>query len=508
MSDVLEQVQAVADAAPKVDLHSIELAFYSTRKKTALSVKKESDAPAPHVKLTNKGYTHDFQQPMFVEKIEVFCPDSEGHGPKVRVEVKKASDGAVLRLDSSEIDDEKCLAAVPVGLLISGFAIVSARGRFEFNDKISGVKVTGLLPEDFEAIESAAIKFEELRGEVTSLLETEKGRLQRELKDLSSAKTAHEKALQADKTALDNERAEHLKQVEKLKADAKTAQDGLEVAEKKLAAKNVDLASVTEKVSGLEETKAQRESLINELNSKHDGLVNRIRERDAEIDLKSQKVAKLNEDLLQLNSDKSLFTDDMIGFTRQGAEQVKAYLWVLVPALLVGGALAGLSVYGAIDLFKTFVGTQSMHDKAKDLILLKSPFVLLASAIYTFLYKFSKPFISRIIEIHSRRMRLSEITILASKFSDSALEGVELDEKEKLAAKMAVRTQLVREYLSGSFDPKTPQNLRSGVSQLTDDKPGTPLDGILSGIQSGVQKVLPQGKTKAPDAEAERAGNA
>jgi hypothetical protein len=57
-----------------------------------------------------------------------------------------------------------------------------------------------------------------------------------------------------------------------------------------------------------------------------------------------------------------------------------------------------------------------------------------------------------ILSINQRKLSLSQITILAREFSDSATAGSELDESERLNVRLQMRLVLIKEYLSGAFD--------------------------------------------------------
>ncbi|MDZ4057242.1 MAG: hypothetical protein U1D69_09785, partial [Polynucleobacter sp.] len=84
-----------------------------------------------------------------------------------------------------------------------------------------------------------------------------------------------------------------------------------------------------------------------------------------------------------------------------------------------------------------------------------------------FLYIFAKPFVIETMDINRKRLRLSEISILARDTSDSSYLEMDSTPEEVASVRIAIRMQLIREFLSGQlskFVVEDSPDANSGVS--------------------------------------------
>jgi hypothetical protein len=126
--------------------------------------------------------------------------------------------------------------------------------------------------------------------------------------------------------------------------------------------------------------------------------------------------------------------------------------FVIAPLLAAVIGIFGFAIWSSIELFNVFVSRPELG--VGSLIALKVFSVVLVASILAFIFKFSQSFVASIREIHDRRLRLSEISILARDVSDSALYGEDVSDEERRQVRLEVRMKLIREYFSSISKPK------------------------------------------------------
>ena len=123
-----------------------------------------------------------------------------------------------------------------------------------------------------------------------------------------------------------------------------------------------------------------------------------ISERETERQVLTKEVAELKQKLRVLRDDVNLFPTEISHFVSQGGQNIGTY-WKLaaVPIDLIV-IVTGLLVFNAANL--TTVLDESNTAKVWSILLIRIPFVVIATAIIAVSYKLARVFIDEIMQIN------------------------------------------------------------------------------------------------------------
>lgn len=415
------------------------------------------DAANGEVRLNKDGYETIFPKPFYINQLRVLGRKDSNEAPLVIVEYRFIDTDGWVRPGFAQKKDDTAESIFKIERVVTAFRIIDDSGLFSYASNVRAVLIDGWTMEELKEAEAFAKQGNGLKERLQKYIDSEKN------------------GLEISKTSQSAEIKKAIEEIEKSKATLQTQKETVEknvtdlnsqiqTLESTAKAKNTELASLEKSIqSSIEKRDTLTADLngktqsLNEVKNRLDTLNDRCQEKESEIQAKTSAINLLHIELTKLQSDKSLFTDDMIGFAKHGSSQIKIYVFVIILPLIIGGlALSGFGVYNSFELFHTFVEKPEIN--IWHLLAAKAPLVIVLSAALAFCFKVAKIFINRIIEIHARRLRLSEITMLSKKFSDDVSEELTLDQNIRASLLMKTRLTLVREYLSGAFDSHIPQH--------------------------------------------------
>ena len=474
MSDLSSYLETAEDKS--VEFKDLDVKFFSSRpaKFTKLMARPPRDA-SQEVRVTDEGFVFSLKSPAFIQRVEFEAEQTSTKPPSMKVELLPITDDPACTVKTSPHPEKSNVLIAEINAIVRGFK-VAPDGFFSAfrTHKLNQITVRGYSLTDLETLEDAIFWYIDAQESFRAELKTENATLDSRKAELDTERSAWENAITKRKVELANIEAEHEK---KLKTEASNA-----VAEMAAQKKTHDsemaalLAAIKQKGSELttlndqiEETtdensqletrnaalSAQEQQLIktvDECQKKERDLDQRISEKAASLDQMTKRSAQLSERLRELNSDVSMFAEDMKGVTQQGDKQITKYLWIIWSCLVLGALLAAYSVANTIKVFDTFIGNPSL--KVGDLLLVKAPFAFIMASVFTFLFSFAKPFLDKIREIHAKRLRIAEISMLAREISDSALHGEQVSDGERAQFRLEVRMRFLRDYLTGVLEPK------------------------------------------------------
>jgi hypothetical protein len=504
MTEIENLASAVTAASSTLEPVNLNATFFSNRSSKFLDLTSDTPAETPLVvKVGPQGYEYILKSPALIETIEL---TGEGSAKRPSIKVDALSiDGKTVSVRTRPDAARDNVLVADVNEIVRGLKIsAEGWGVLSKTHKITAVSVRGHSLQDIKGIEESLYKFFDA---LEKFNKTSSGTLD-EIRDAEDKLAAAKKAFQgelttgrdkqsleaaAHKVLLEEDEKNHQTKLSAIEAEVQKAGEILEKQTGETKSLRSEIEQQRAEVQHLGDKFLMIQSETEQAQKKHDDLLQRTSEKDSELKLKTDQATALNDKLQRLNSDVSLFADNMIGFTRQGASQIRTYMfWIVAPCLVITAVLTVFIMIGAWKLVDTFTNHPGI--KVTDLILLRTPTVFAAASVFGFLSLVAKPFLRAIREINMKRLALSEISILAGDVSDSALYGQSVTPEEKTELRLKVRMQLVREYFTGNFSK--PEHPSQKAPEIEEDEG---LDANQVGLSKAAGKIVEKAiKAAAP----------
>ena len=472
----MSEFKSFAEEAQKHarDFEEIDVKFFSSRpsKFAKLAVRPPKD-DQPSIKVGEEGFVFELRLPAFIRTIEFAAESTATKPPSLKVELLPITEDPAKIVRTYPHPETPNVLVAEVNAIVRGFR-VAPEGWFSVlrSHKLSRITPIGYSLDDLENFEDAIFKYLDAQTRFPSEVERETNAIESQRTQLAFQRSELEaKAIeqaaqlkneaQAAATSRDQEDKAHSKRLTEIEAAVQKKAFDYKELDAAIAKQKDESTQLGTRISQLEQTQESLSKALDEKQKKERDLDQRILEKNAALENKTQQEARLRDRLKELTNDVSLFAEDMQGIARQGGDQIKTYLWIVGACLIIGGILAIYSAYSTLQVFEIFVAKPEL--KVKDLILVKLPYILVISSIFHFLFKFAHPFLVRIREIHANRLRLSEISMLAREISDSALHGERINEEERAQIRLAVRMKFLRDHLTGVLDRRGTVGIEAGT---------------------------------------------
>nr|BFD62332.1 hypothetical protein BdHM001_10130 [Bdellovibrio sp. HM001] len=487
--DLVKNYDADLAKLPIVQAQGIQLGFFSKRKKHFIDLL--GDNSNPEFKLDANGLYYEFDEPMFVTAITVGAAQEDGI--RLKYEVKDFATREFKRISDNFIEEHDDLSRCTINQFITGFKVSANRiGFFSSSEKVSKIQVDLVSTKDLLDLPDIYDQYLILQGKLTSDTKKAVAAVETQRLELESKITAHNDDVTKSKLALKREKTAHENEISLVKEKFAAQEDELKALNASVSKREIDKKNLEEGNRALTEAKASLESQLRDLQANSQNLSALIDERESNLTLKSHQISQLNDRLQELHNDVSLFADDVAGFAAQTQSQNTKYLWILGCCLLVSAGLAYISIQSTIEVFNTFKAMPQLG--VLNLLGIKAFLLIFMGFAFAFLYKLAKPFMDEIITNNRKRLKMSEVSILARDTSDSALYGSDVSQEDKIKIKMATRMTLMREVLSGVYDSRS---LTKPVFQLQDtaivERDATPTKSLSN------SKTEPKVKKSEPE---------
>jgi hypothetical protein len=198
---------------------------------------------------------------------------------------------------------------------------------------------------------------------------------------------------------------------------------------------------------------ANAESKFSILNTKSSELDQRLAESKRSLENYAAEIQDNRQELDRLLADKHVFMEEYKAYVEQGERNVRAYLIIGVAvfcilALCVWRLLASaIKISADPQLLSTI--------SAFDLFLSRLPLAFVLGTIIVISMKLLLTLLSKTFEIHSERLFLAKLSILAKDNSFASAEGVEVPPAMVYEKRVSLKMELLKEFLSGNYKGAT-----------------------------------------------------
>jgi hypothetical protein len=217
---------------------------------------------------------------------------------------------------------------------------------------------------------------------------------------------------------------------------------------------NDAISSLEEKIQEEEAKKEELISLVNDLATKElslkggiKDLSNSVDEKQAEKSVLISEIVQIKQDLDSLRRDKSLFTEDIKGYIKRGADDIGLYtILAFLPMCMM--------FYVTYNLFcnsQTILAYDFSKNSTPiiDLLLSRLPYTVISVVIIEVCFRICLHFVGRIIELNKERLSISRVSIIARDVSDSIFSGVDVEDEEVKFHLMAkLKMDMLKAHLS------------------------------------------------------------
>ncbi|MDZ4081780.1 MAG: hypothetical protein U1E10_02500, partial [Bdellovibrionales bacterium] len=356
--DKLKKYEGEAKEIPSLKISNLELGFFSEGKNAY--IKSFDETAKKSFSVSKKGVDFHFDEPIFVTKVRAQCPPGT-IDPELKFQIFGIEKNHTEDLNPESSTDQSKMTSWQINRFATGFKISSGKTSF-FHDEeqIEKLVVQVLDPNDLAEVSERVKAIESFENRKQNAFGMEIAELEKRESDLIEKIAEFNSTQAAEKNVRAEEVKKHSNDLKSLKTEIESLKSEQETLNKQTKAQQESLEKLkiqfTEHEEKLKHSKNEEERVQAELSRISD----RIKDRELELEKKSKEVSELTSKLRALNSDVSLFADDMAGFARQGDLQIRKYMWIVIAVLIIATGLSAISVYSTYEIFVTFVGAPAL----------------------------------------------------------------------------------------------------------------------------------------------------
>jgi hypothetical protein len=433
MDEVIEKAKADLAQVNIPALKAIDVTFVSARKKT-FTVSAENSA-----EFGPKPINATFPEPVLLQRLTFTVADSASGTIYVDIVDLNTNSTVTHRLALSA--NAATLSAINV--LTTGFALRTERGFLKTHrQKLIKVDAFGYLEEEIEQACNAVAQASAIKVNCQALIDK----------------------IQADKVALVQSEAQAKLTLEQLSNSTREKSAEKAILEKALADQQAALDALEH------ETEQERKSL-NEIQEKFkeaksgvQDLEGKLEERQIEIQTKTREVSELNSERQRLYSDKSLFTENLQGYSQQCDRDTKFFTLLIVTPIFALIVLCGYLLYNATSLQETLA--KFPNRSAWELLVTRTPQASIVMFMVTAFGALAHLGIGEIREIKARRRRIGEISCSVQDVASSATKVFGLSDDEQLKLLISLKMSILRDFFSGKLDANPAEKMVQEVLPL------------------------------------------
>ena len=232
-------------------------------------------------------------------------------------------------------------------------------------------------------------------------------------------------------------------EIENLEAETNTLKEAISLQTQL----SREIASQIEiETARLAEIKLNSEHTLNNLSSAE----NNFSQLKQQLTSINNKIYDQNEDLARLTSDRNLISDEYGPYVKEGHTQAKLYTAIsLIPL-----AIMFFSVYeiysGANKLLTT---PYSSITEIMGAFLLRIPFAIVFGLGILYCWKITSTIIQKIFKIHSDRLTLAKLLVLAREAVHSSAKTLDITDEQVMKEQIKLKIEVLKGHLSHDIGP-------------------------------------------------------
>jgi hypothetical protein len=395
-----DELSDTIKSAPKPEPKQIPFTLLERpqNRTTKLLANSGDDRP---VQGQNRAYVYSFREPVFISFIEI---NTTGYRDYDRFEVEIVTDNKSRKLLSGNPKDDQLQLNIDEFCKEISFKPPSAWARLT-SPNIQNVRIIGFQKSDVGRFISYAHALDELKDQALDDIKAKKEATALDIKkrqDAADARVAAAEQKEAELAQVNSEITQANDRLASLRSEIDTTTANLNALQAKTGANAKQLEAMESRMADLK----------NEVNIQTD-------KRDAA----QAEIVKGETRLRELQANINLFPSEISGFVDQAARNTNLYINYSLGPLMIIIAMFFLLIVGAVDL--TTVITEAKNVNLGAIVVSRSPYVIVASAIIYACYRIARMFITEVMNINRQRLSLTKISIIAKDIPIIPLTHVE-----------------------------------------------------------------------------------
>ncbi len=381
-------------------------------------------APVKLVSISKEEKAFHVASPAYIHRFSVFGPDLTALKNNLAVEAVLL-DGSKLPLTPKSRSvvapsggAEECVE-YSVKKICTSLVVRSVRPFLRL--KAARVDVVGYTFEQGQVLAKKIEKTLEISDQLSEYVSS-KQEIVRELTDRRSELTAEVEDIEAELEDLQKQSSEQSEALESVKSQVTLAQD-------EKARLSEALASANSSLEAAKNNETQLSATVKSLN---------------------KEISAQRAELARLENDRSLISDEFVDYVKEGKRQT--FWYILILACVMGVLLFGvLQLYwGAERILRSDVVN---FESLAVLSLQRFPFALALALVITVCWRLSSALIKRIIDIHSQRLVLARLLVIAKDTVYSSTSGLEVSDSIRFSERIKLKMAMLKAHLVSELGP-------------------------------------------------------
>lgn len=362
-----------------------------------------------------------FHKPTYIERVDVLGPNAEKlleHFSLVAI----TADGARVAMKPRLATFSESGGAQKGVLFDGGHIVVAIEAkstRAYLNLSASKIRVVGYSVEQLGEVARSVCELRDIHARIDSYI---------------ASKANDVSASEAQKQALESEIEEREEQISQLT----TSRDSLAEAVQALDAKN-----------DTERTRQRKlEQQATELRATLEALQNNESQLRVSVEGLNKEISSKQKALEELENDRNLISDEYRDYVAEGKQQSRTYEWFLYLSITIIGACSWQLYSGAARILEA---DATSLQEVLALALQRLPFAAALAIIVGLSWKLAELFVSRIMTIHSQRLALARLLVIAKDTVYAASSGLAVSNEQKFRERIQLKLAMLRSHLTSEL---------------------------------------------------------
>ncbi|HCG5680250.1 TPA: hypothetical protein NJ301_002053 [Vibrio parahaemolyticus] len=233
--------------------------------------------------------------------------------------------------------------------------------------------------------------------------------------------------------------------IEQLESDIENLEAEYDVAVKNTEQAAIEHNDSIEQLTEVQQSLAKEKAQLDLSKDEVERLTNETNKLEERKHTLTRETQTLSSDLVRLQQDKDVFSEDLKGYVGETRFQ-QIFYGVMVLICLVIISVVTLNIFERSILLMDQFNSGEIKE-VWNLILSRIPYTLAIIALMGATGAFLQKAISRLIDIHDQRLAFLRLSILARDITSIVTEDLDLSDLEKAQLRIRLKTQFIKQHM-------------------------------------------------------------
>lgn len=268
----------------------------------------------------------------------------------------------------------------------------------------------------------------------------------------------------AAKASIEGVLATKKEQVETTEGRLESAEEELAEIESGLVELRAEKAQAEAATQGAKKEQTEAQTKLGSLKNALNQIESQVTEAKNNAAQLGQAVSDLNKEIAEkkgqlqkLVNDKSLISDEFVDYVKEGKTQARHYLWLCVLLTIVLGFCAW-QLYSGADRILSKDDLDATDVAA--LFMQRLPFAAAIALIAGFAWKLQGLLVARIMKIHSERLTLARLLVIAKDTVYSSSADLSVEDDVRFRERIRLKLEMLKSHLTSELGPSFQYQVR------------------------------------------------